>query len=102
MPRPSGYNSTTTADLLRVLVKAPDGLWIRRLAKQADLHPSTVSRYLAGPLKPFVDTSPLGSPNSKPLLVVVRLKSVVLQRLEEGASLADVIRLLSLMEEAKK
>jgi len=102
MPRPKGYNSKTIAVLIGILASKPEGLWIRRLAKEAKLHPSTVSRYLAGPLKPFVETTPLGSPDSRPLLVVVRLKPIVLQRLAEGANLGDIMKLLSLMETASK
>jgi hypothetical protein len=102
MARPKGYNSKTVAVLMGILASRQEGLWIRRLAKEAKLHPSTVSRYLAGPLRPFVETSALGSPGARPLLIVVRLKPVVLQRLAEGASLADIMRLLALIETAAK
>jgi len=102
MARPRGYNSKIVAVLLGTLASKPEGLWIRRLAKEAKVHPSTVSRYLSGPLRTFVETSPLGSPDSRPLLIVVRLKPIVLQRLAEGASLADIMRLLSVMETASK
>lgn len=87
---------------MAILASKPEGIWIRRMAKEAKVHPSTVSRYVAGPLKPFVETSALGSPDSRPLLIVVRLKPIVLQRLAEGASLADVMRLFSLIETASK
>lgn len=102
MARPRGYNSKTIALLMGILASKPEGLWIRRMAKEAKLHPSTVSRYIVGPLKPFVETSALGSPDSRPLLIVVRLKPVVLQRLAEGASLGDIMKLLSLIEIASK
>ena len=102
MARPKGYNSKIIAVLMGILASKPEGSWIRRLAKEAKVHPSTVSRYIAGPLKAFVETSALGSPDSRPLLIVVRLKPIVLQRLAEGASLGDIMKLLSLMETASK
>ena len=100
--RPKGYNSKTIAVLMGILASNPEGLWIRRLAREAKLHPSTVSRYLAGPLRTFVETSALGGPDSRPLLIVVRLKPVVLQRLAEGASIAEIMKLLSIIEAASK
>lgn len=102
MARPKGYNPKVIALLMGILASKPEGLWIRRLAKEAKIHPSTVSRYLASPLKPFVETSALGSPDSRPLLIVVRLKPIVLQRLAEGASLGNIMKLLTLMESASK
>jgi len=102
MARPKGYNPKLIASMVGILASHPEGLWIRRLAKEAKLHPSTVTRYIGGPLKSLVETSALGSPDSKPLLVVVRLKSLVFQRLAEGASLSDVIRLLGLLDAASK
>ncbi|MEM7813595.1 MAG: helix-turn-helix domain-containing protein [Candidatus Aenigmatarchaeota archaeon] len=102
MGRKAGYNPKTIASLMAILASKPEGLWLRRLAKEAGLHPSTVSKYLAGPLKPFIESSSLGAPGEKPLLIVVRLKPVVLQRLAEGASIADIMKLLSLIETASK
>ena len=99
MPRPKGEDTKKIAAILNVLAKYPEGIWIRRLAKEAGVHPTTATRYVEGPLAPMVEISSLGE---KPLLKVVRLKPIVLQRLEEGMSFGQIMRLLNVIQEASK
>lgn len=102
MARPQRADPKKIAAILTVLAKYEEGIWIRKLAKEAGIHPTTATKYVEGPLAPMVEISSLGSPDGKTLLRVVRLKSIVFQRLAEGMSLAQVMRLLSVLEKVKK
>jgi len=99
MARPKGWNSDKIALFLRILTQNPEGMWIRRIAAEAKVHPSTVTRYIEGILSPLVEVSSLGE---KPLIKVVRLKPLVLQKLSEGQSIQQIMRLLELMKKASK
>ena len=88
--------------IIQILARYPEGTWIRRIAREAKLHPTTVSRYLSGPLAALVEENTLGSPEGKPLLKVVRLKSTVLERLQQGSTIAQVLRYVGLIEKVRK
>lgn len=47
MGRASGPDFSKTERIRKVLAENPNGIWIRELARQADLPKSTVSLYLA-------------------------------------------------------
>jgi hypothetical protein len=102
MPRPKGVDPAKMASIFKVLTKYPEGTWIRRLAKEAGVHPTTATKYVEGPLAPMVEISSLGSGEGRPLLKVVRLKPIVLQRLEEGLTFEQIMRLLQVIREARK
>ncbi len=95
MGRKPGLDERKVLSIVQVLLSNPDGLWLRQLAKEAQLAPSTVSRYLDTVLHSLVEDTPLGG--EKPLLRVVKLKPFVIQRLEAGQTLADIMRILRLI-----
>ena len=100
MARRPGYNTKKIEAILIILASNPDGLWLRRLAREAKLSTTTVSKYITGPLHPLVDIVNLGE--EKPFLRVVRLKSAVFQKLQEGQSIGNLLRVYTLIEKAKK
>ncbi len=99
MPRKPGYDPQRIARILAILAKHPEGIWLRKLALEAGMTHATVGKYVDGPLAPVVEVTALGE---KPLLKVVRLKTTVFQKLEEGQSLDQVIRLMALLDKAVK
>ncbi|MBI2583498.1 MAG: hypothetical protein HYW25_02425 [Candidatus Aenigmarchaeota archaeon] len=101
MARPKNDPKKIVA-IVQVLARYPDGTWIRSIARDAKLHPTTVSHYLSGPLMFLVEESTLGSPDRKPLMRIVRLKPDVLDRLRQGDTVKQVIRLAGLLEKVRK
>lgn len=98
--RPKGVSTEKIALIVSALYKNPEGLWLRELAKRTRLHPSTVSSYLKGVLKPVVIESMLG-PEEAPILRVIRLKLVVSERLSKGEPLAEIVRSIRLLDKIK-
>jgi DNA-binding IclR family transcriptional regulator len=91
MVRKAGFDERKVLAMVQVLLMSnPDGLWLRQVARETSLSPSTIARYLDTVLRPLVEDSPLGA--QKPLLRVIRLKPFVIERLEVGGTLADVVR----------
>jgi len=88
--------------IVQVLSKYPEGVWIRRIAKEANVNHKTVSRYLAGPLATLVEESSLGNAEAKPLMRIVRLKPMVLDRLHQGDTIKKVLRLTGFLEGVNK
>lgn len=88
--RPSGVDQNKLAIILKVLAENPDGLWLRKIAKKAGLHPTTVANYVDTVLRPVVDDICLGS-DEKPIMRVIRLKPAVIRRLEQGATLHQIL-----------
>jgi len=99
MGRKPGFNTKKIEAILIVLAGNPEGLWLRRLAREASLSTTTVSKYVTGPLKPLIEVVNLGE--EKPFLRVVRLKTAVFQRIQEGQSIGDILRVYSLIQRAK-
>ena len=95
MGRKPGLDEQKVLTIVRVLLAHPDGVWLRQLAKDCGLSPSTVARYLETVLHPLVDDTSLGA--GKPLLRVVKLKPFVIERLEAGRKIADIMRVLRLV-----
>ena len=90
-----GLDERKVLSMVQVLLSNPDGLWLRQLPKEAQLAPSTVSRYLDTVLASLVEDTPPGG--QKPFLRVVNLKPFVIRRLEAGQNLADIMRVLRLV-----
>lgn len=99
--RPSEVDQRKLALVLRVLAENPDGLWLRRIANKASLHPTTVGNYVDRLLRPLVDDISLGS-DEKPIMRVIRLKPSVLKRMEEGATLRQLLQLSQVIKEVGK
>jgi len=49
MGRKKGFDERKIAMILDVLIKHPDGAWLRRVAEETKLSPTTVSSYVEGP-----------------------------------------------------
>jgi predicted DNA-binding transcriptional regulator YafY len=96
MGRKKGFDEKKILGIIRVLLSNPDGVWLRQLAKETQLSPATVSKYLDTALKPLVEENSLGSAE-KPLLRVIKLRPFVFERLQEGKSLADIMKILRLL-----
>lgn len=96
MGRKKGFNANKISAIIGVLIKNQDGMWIRELARQTGMHPTTITKYVEGVLNPLVEDVSLGS-TSKHLLRVIKLKPFVIERLEQGQSLDKIMKMLSLM-----
>lgn len=88
--------------IIQVLAKYPDGIWLRRLARETKLNPMTITRYVNGSLSNLVEESSLGNAEAKPLMRIVRLKPLVLDRLRQGDTIKKVLRLAGFLEGVNK
>jgi len=96
MGRRKGFDQKKILAIVQALLAHQDGLWLRQIAKLTGLAPSTIAKYLDGTLAPLVEESSLGE-HEKPLLRVVRLRPFVIERLQEGKTLADIMKILRLV-----
>lgn len=96
MGRKRGFDNQKIARIIGILASNPDGIWIRRIAGELKLSPTTVTKYMDTILKPMVEDVSLGS-HGKPILRVIRLKPFVIERLNEGKSVTDILKILRLM-----
>ena len=97
MGRKKGFDERKIRKIVGVLAANQDGIWLRRIAKETGFSPTTVAHYLEGPVAPLLDDVSLGSGN-KPILRVVRLKQLVVERLQQGDDLRKIMRLLKMMD----
>ena len=97
--RPGGADPRKLALVVKILAENPDGIWLRRIARKAALHPTTVSIYIDTVLRPLVDDVSLGS-DQKPIIRVIKLKASVVRRLEQGATLGQILQLSRLLRSA--
>src|SRR3989344_115855 len=81
------------------LAANPDGIWLRRIARETGYAPATVAHYLETVLSPLIEDVSLGT-GDKPLLRVVRLKQSVLERLQSGQDLRQIMKLLKMFSKA--
>ena len=96
--RKKGYDNKKISAIVVCLIRNPDGLWLNRIAKETGLHHSTVTKYIDTILSPLVDNITLGESETKPLLRVVKLRPVVIEKLQEGQNIGQILRLLSIMK----
>ena len=101
MVRPK-IDSQKIIKIISVLAQYPDGIWLRRIAKESGVDAKTISKYLAGPLATLVEESSLGNAEAKPLMRIVRLKPMVLDRLHQGDTIKKVLRLTGFLEGVNK
>ena len=101
MGRKKGPDKRKIALILSVLVRNPDGIWLRKLAEEAKISPSTTSNYIDKTLKDLVEDISLGD-YEKPLIRIIKLKSFVLERLHQGDSLDKVLKILRLMDKSEE
>ena len=100
MGRKKGFDSKKIGSIVKVLLDNQDGIWISRIAEIAGLHPTTVTKYLEGPLAPLIEDNSLGA--GKPILRVIRLKPFVIDKLQQGQSFDQIMRFLRLMDKIEK
>jgi len=98
MGRKKGFDSKRIASIIEVLIRNPDGIWLRQIARQLKISPTTVGKYLDGPVKPLIEDTSLGNPE-KPILRVIRLKPFVIERLQQGQDINQIMKLLRIMQE---
>ena len=101
MARPKNDPKKIVA-IVQILARYPDGTWIRSIARDAKLHPTTVSHYLSGPLASLVEESTLGSPDRKPLMRIVRLKPAIFERIQKGDTVRQILRLADLIQRVRE
>ncbi|MFH0832150.1 MAG: hypothetical protein V1900_00290 [Candidatus Aenigmatarchaeota archaeon] len=95
MGRKKGFDDRKISSIVRALRANPDGIWLRRLSEELGMAPATVAKYVEGILKPLVDDSSLG--NGKPIIRVIKLKPFVLERLQEGKDITEIMKLLRVL-----
>lgn len=95
MGRKKGFDEKKISRIVTVLAANPDGIWLRRIAKESGYSPTTVSHYIGTILAPLLDDVSLGA--GKPLLRVVKLKPFVLEKLQEGRDIRQIMKILRLM-----
>ena len=98
MGRKKGHDNRKMVVIFSVLASNPDGLWLRRLAKESALSPATVSHYLNTALKSLIEEVSLGEGDKKTLLRVIKLKPFVFEKLQEGKDINEILKLLKLIE----
>ena len=98
MGRKKGFDKRKITSIITVLASNPDGIWLRRIAEETKMHPSTVTKYIDTLLKPMVVDVSLGG-SGKPLLRVIKLKPFVIERIQRGENLDKIMKLLKLMNQ---
>ncbi len=98
MGRKPGLSSEKTGRILSVLASNPEGFWLRDLARKCGYSHATVARYITNSsIRPLLDDNSVGN-SAKPALRLIRLKEYVIERLQEGKSLDQILKMLKLME----
>lgn len=98
MGRKKGFDERKIAKIVTVLAANPDGIWLRRVAKETGYSPATVAHYIKTVLAPLIEDTSLGaSGSSKPLLRVLRLKPFVFEKLREGRDIRQIMKILRLI-----
>jgi len=95
--RKPGNDPKKMRGIIQVLLNHQEGIWIRQIAKEANVHPTTATKYIEGVLMPMVEIQLLGVNTVKPLLKVVRLKPIVIEKLEQGQKISEILRFLDLL-----
>lgn len=100
MGRTPGLDEKKTASIVSVLARYPDGIWLRKLAEETGLNHATVAKYIERVLKPLVEDTSLGS-SAKPLLRVIKLKPAVLEELQKGKDMKQILKIIGMMSNYK-
>jgi len=91
------YDPEIIKKILRVLIENPDGVWLSRLAKMADIPKSTTAYYLNNQLKILIEEHSLG--DEKRIIRIVSLKPRVVEELNKGRSLDRIMKMIEFMKE---
>ena len=95
MGRKKGFDERKIGKIVSILAANPDGIWVRQIAKQAGYSPPTITHYVKGILAPVGEDPSLGT--GKPLLRVIRLKPFVIEKLQEGRDISQIMKILRLV-----
>ena len=90
-----GIDKRKISLMIGFLYKNPDGAWIRQISKEVGISPTTVSKYASVILKPLIEETSLGN-EEKPLMRVIKLKPFVIQKLDEGKSIGEILKLIEI------
>ena len=101
MGRKRGFDKKKIGAIVTVLYQNPDGIWISRIAEQTKLHPTTVTKYVEGVLRPLVEDVSLAG-KERAYLRIIKPKPFVLEKLQQGRNIQQILRLLKMMESAGK
>ncbi len=101
MGRKKGFDGKKISSVISVLARNPEGLWLRQIAKELGVSPTTVSKYVDGPLQPLVEDTSLGRAG-KPILRVIRLKPFVLERISQGQDINQIMKFLRIIGENER
>lgn len=96
MGRKRGFDDKKIGAIISALYSNPDGVWIRRIARETKLHPNTVSKYVDTALKPLLEDVSLAG-EKRAMLRIIRLKPFVIEKLAEGRNLQQILKILKLM-----
>ena len=100
--RKPGLDPNKIKDILIVLSENPEGLWLRQIAKQTSIHPSTVSKYIGSALKPMIEEQNLGgNDEKKPIIRVIKLKPYVIEQLQQGKSVSSIYKIMKVISEER-
>lgn len=99
MGRKKGFDERKIAAIIGILYANPDGIWIRRIAREANLDHKTVSKYIDTVLKPLVEDVSLTG-EKRAMLRVIKLKPFVVEKLAEGRNIQQILKVLRLMSKA--
>jgi hypothetical protein len=71
--------------IISVLAANPDGIWLRQLASQTKIPPSSIHRYIEGELSDIVDSLGVKDDKGKYFgLRIIRLKPKIIEVIESG------------------
>lgn len=96
MGRKRGFDEKKIASIVSILYQNSDGIWINKIAEKTALHPTTVTKYLEGVLRPIIEDVSLAG-KQRPYLRIIRLKSSVLEELEKGKDIQQILKILRMM-----
>ena len=99
MGKKRGLDDKKIAVIIGVLYNNPDGIWLRRIAREAKMDDHTVARYVNSVLRPLVEDVSLAGEN-KAMLRVIRLKPFVIEKLAEGRNIQQILRIMQLLGQA--
>lgn len=100
MGRRPGLDEKKITSIVSVLAMYPEGLWLRKLADETGLTHATVAKYVSGVLRSLVEEVSLGR-GPKPLLRVIKLKPTVLEELQKGKDMQQILKILQMMSSYK-
>ena len=96
--RPEGPDIRKASRIIKILYEYPDGLWLRRLARETRLPVSTVSYYVNNILKSALDNVGYTENGKYFGIRLVKLKPLVIKNLERGITIKKLIEIMKIMK----